>query len=63
MSNKVRKVAIVILSESIDFGLRLEILVLGWKCARKGQKQKRECFKALHVCNNTKKKMGMVSKD
>ena len=40
MSNKVRKVAIVILSESIDFGLRLEILVLGWKCARKGKKQK-----------------------
>ena len=40
MPNKLRKVAIIVLGESIDFGLRLEILVLGWKCARKGQKQK-----------------------
>ena len=36
MSNMVSKVAKVVLGES----LRLEILVLGWKCARKGKKQK-----------------------
>ena len=40
MSNMVSKVAKVVLGESIDYGLRLEILVLGWKCARKGKKQK-----------------------
>ena len=58
MSNKLRKVAIVVLGESIDFGLRLEILILGWKCARKGQKQKSVLKPCMYA--TTQKKMGMI---